>query len=151
MRGQVSRVRDGGLGARWTHKLRIFGGRGGGSVAGDGEERVVHDTLPRERFRTFSAAYSLHWPRLRTTTKYDRGDVPMGLHELGEDGACRAAEAVGQHDDVLRRERRFRGVDSVAVAGDVDVREGIQAEVWGVQVQPDGGGEVIAMCLLWPV
>lgn len=75
----------------------------------------------------------------------------MGLYGLGEDSTCRGTKTTREYHDILQRERRLCEIGSVAVADDVDAREGIQADVWGVEIEPDDGGEGIAMGLLWLV
>lgn len=84
---------EGGEGGRGRRSRR---GGGGGKTEGERSLQAAGlqplrrcYSLARKRFRALATTHRLGWPHPRTTIKYKRGDIPMGLYGLGEDRACR--------------------------------------------------------------
>lgn len=79
----------------------------------------------------FDAAQSLHRAVLRATARHHGPDASLKTQELAENGACATAIAIGEQDDVFRKEL-MREVFSAAVAGDFDAQaeRGVGGNIW---------------------
>lgn len=85
--------------------------------------RRLHEVVDVGEFIDFHStgtADGLHWLEYGAAAEDDGFDGALGAEEIGEGGACGAADAVLEEDDLLVLERLRTDIARRLVASDVD-------------------------------